>query len=298
MKALGRMWITLCLLLGSLPVLALECTLATPVSTSPSSPNTVSNGVPGMFGGSFNLTVWRHRCANGRYQVMLTMVPTGSIVVSSLSYRIVQNNRTFNAVLWGERFGSLWTIDLESLSAPKTYLVDAAPLTFGASFDASAPFQLQYLETSPARSISVGSATGGGTAPLPRVLTGALSGAWWVPSRGGEGYMIEIAQAGSRTVLFFTWYTYTGGRQMWLTGNVDVGTTSLGANFPVFETAGGDFGVAHNPGNVRQILRGRVGLVFPNCNSMQLTYTAEGQSSSVTYDAVRLVGNLAGVGCN
>lgn len=293
------LWVGFMLLVSSVRSLALECTLPIPVSTNPTSPNTVSNGVPGAFGGSFNLTIWRHRCANGRYQLMLTMVPTGSIMVSSMSYRIVQNNRNFSAVLWGERLGTLRTVDLESINAPKTYLMDAAPLTLGTSFDASAPFQLQYLESSPARTISVGSATAsGGSTPALRVFSGALSGTWWVPSRGGQGYTVEIAQTGSRTVVFIAWFTYSSGRQMWLTGNVDISASTTIAEIPLFETAGGEIGPTHNPASVTQMPRGRATIRFPGCNSMQLTYVPQGQSTGVTYDAVRLVGNLAGVSCN
>jgi hypothetical protein len=129
-----------------------------------------------------------------------------------------------------------------------------------------------------------------------RALDGlqAKSGTWFVPSRSGEGWLLEDLPGGRATVY---WFTYdTAGNQAYATG---VGTRS-GGRYEFNElitTRGTLFGNAFNAANVQRVPWGSLTLTFSQCNQAQVRYasTVPGYGSA-EYTAVRLA-DIAGAPC-
>ncbi len=106
-----------------------------------------------------------------------------------------------------------------------------------------------------------------------RALAGlrAKSGAWFVPSRSGEGWMIEELPDG-RSLVY--WFTYDPqGRQAWTIG---VGTRN-GNQLEIAEnltTRGTRFGSGFNAAQVQQVPWGRLTFNFSNCDTVDVSYTS------------------------
>jgi N-acetylneuraminic acid mutarotase len=134
------------------------------------------------------------------------------------------------------------------------------------------------------------------TATGARALDGmrAKSGAWFVPSRSGEGWMVEELADG-RAVVY--WFTYDPqGRQAWTLG---VGTRN-GNRIDITEnniTRGTRFGSGFNPAAVQLVRWGTLSLTFTDCNNVDVTYasTLPGYGSSARR-ATRLTA-MAGAVC-
>jgi len=205
-----------------------------------------------------------------------------------------QGSINSNVVLWAERFNQVVSIDIEAVSSARTYIFDPR----ASQTDDSAALTVIYNETTPASSFAI-PATGGVSAPsTSRVLTGALSGAYANPNRGGEGFLIDIATVGNRNVIFVSMYTYLSGRQRWLVGNVDFAENTTIADIPMIETSGGDFGASHNPALVQTNQIGRLRITFTSCDNMTAVFIPTGATGGFVYNTARLIGRLKNVPCN
>lgn len=69
-------------------------------------------------------------------------------------------------------------------------------------------------------------------------INNALSGTWYNPQRDGEGFMIDVANAGHIVISFYTYDK--SGQQMWLIGTGDVDGSVAVIDFYV--TDGGIYG--------------------------------------------------------
>jgi hypothetical protein len=120
------------------------------------------------------------------------------------------------------------------------------------------------------------------TATGARALAGlrARSGAWYVSTRSGEGWLIEELADG-RSVVY--WFTYTPqGRQAWTIG---IGTRD-GDRLVIDDnliTRGTRFGSAFDPAAVERIGWGRIELTFVDCNTVDVAY----DSTQVGYGAAQ-----------
>lgn len=129
-----------------------------------------------------------------------------------------------------------------------------------------------------------------------RALSGmrAKSGAWFVPSRSGEGWFVQELPNGS-AVLY--WFTFTpDGRQAFTVGVA----TRNGNRLELAEnliTRGTNFGNAFNAADVQRIPWGRLDFEFTGCNAATVSYTSTlpGYGSG-TRQSVRLTA-LAGAVC-
>jgi hypothetical protein len=111
-------------------------------------------------------------------------------------------------------------------------------------------------------------ASGGG-----RALAGlrARSGAWYVPSRSGEGWLIEELADG-RTLVY--WFTFdAAGRQAWIVGSgMRQGDEVLITD--MVAPRGTRFGSGFDAGAVTRTIWGRLTLSFNGCSGLDLTYSA------------------------
>lgn len=163
-------WLVAILALGAImpQAAAFNCIPPRPFSTAfPVGSPTLTNLPSVLSVGRFNATVWRYACSDGALQPLLTISPiSGSTSVSSMSYSVTNGSGSgAGAILWGERLGNVWSVDLDTVSsAPKTYLLDSS----SNAFNPVAAFVLRYLEQSPNPTLNVPAA---GTVPNTAQLT-------------------------------------------------------------------------------------------------------------------------------
>lgn len=129
-----------------------------------------------------------------------------------------------------------------------------------------------------------------------RALAGmqAKSGAWYVPSRSGEGWMIEELADG-RTLVY--WFTYDPqGKQAWTIG---VGTRN-GNRIEITDniiTRGTRFGSGFDATAVQRIRWGSLSFTFTNCAAVDVNYAATATGyGSATRNGVLLT-SLGGAAC-
>ena len=92
-------------------------------------------------------------------------------------------------------------------------------------------------------------------------INNALSGTWYNPDRDGEGFIIDVANAGNIVISFYT-YDNTG-QQMWLIGTGDVDGSVAVIDFYV--TEGGLYGSGFDPELVNTVHWGTGIFTFSEC---------------------------------
>ena len=134
------------------------------------------------------------------------------------------------------------------------------------------------------------------TALGARAMSGlrARSGAWFVPSRSGEGWLVEDLP---NQLTLVTWFTFDPqGRQAWTVGVGSRQGSRVVINDNVI-TRGTRFGSAFDPGAVQRLPWGRLELDFGNCDAAQVTYTSTLPGyAGAARSSVRLT-TLAGAPC-
>ena len=129
-----------------------------------------------------------------------------------------------------------------------------------------------------------------------RALSGlrSKSGTWYVPSRSGEGWLIEEFPDGRSGVY---WFTYDeSGRQRWIAG-IGVRDGSRLVLQQPFTTRGTRFGAAFRSEAVRMDAFGDIAVEFASCDALRLTYTAlRPEQGSAERAASKLTG-VVGLPC-
>lgn len=280
--------------------------LAVPLSTVPSGPtwsfevNTAgSNSPPAVVRGTF----WRKPCATaGDAQLLLTFsVVSGTpFVCGGLRVVLIQNSQQTNEVfLDSDPNNGVLDSFCGSLMVPTTTVLNE----FGSSFvfDDDSSFSFVYLagtSASPNANVSVAGYDPAdyGLPVLLQPISGNLSGSYYDPLRNGEGVLVEAGQQGTRRVLFLTWYTYAGGLQRWIVGNVDYAPGTTEIHVPLLVTTGGLFGASFNPAQVQWANWGSATLSFPTCATLRFQWSENGGQIG-TYNYQRLLEGLDGVRC-
>ena len=127
--------------------------------------------------------------------------------------------------------------------------------------------------------------------------SGGASGAWYSPSRSGEGFFVEIVESGNQDRFVVTWYTYDGNRnQMWIGGNVLIPAGATSITVPVTVTSGPIFGDGFDASDVEYTPWGSLTFRFSNCDSGVVRYDSSIGFGSGTINLVRLT-NLKQVTC-
>jgi len=118
-----------------------------------------------------------------------------------------------------------------------------------------------------------------------------LSGNWWGgPDRNGEGFLLEVADAGGLT-LVVSFYTYdNAGNQVWLTA-AGAATTGMTSSVAVFISAGRKWGETNNPAKFTEAF-GTATFTFTACNAGSFTLTPNAKYmvlgfTSIGYDLRR-----------
>lgn len=216
----------------------------------------------------------------------------GSVVGNTLRFAAVYRPQ-------GTRFGAdfdpddvvlqPWgTLEFEFADCGRAILRYTGPAAFGSGTrQYSRLTTLDELECGGAREL---------TASGARALSGlrSRSGAWYVPARAGEGWLVEELPDG-RTLVY--WFTFDPqGRQAWTVGAAtrDGNRLRIEANAI---TRGTNFGDAFVAADVTQQPWGLLEFEFGSCGAAQVSYasTIDGYGSG-TRQAARLT-TLAGAPC-
>jgi N-acetylneuraminic acid mutarotase len=214
---------------------------------------------------------------------------------------VVGNTLRFAAVYrpQGARFGDgfnpadvvlqPWgTLELELADCGRATLRYTGPAAFGSGTrQYSRLTTLDELECGGAREL---------TASGARALSGlrSKSGAWYVPARAGEGWLVEELPDG-RTLVY--WFTFDPqGRQAWTVGAATREGNRLRIEANAI-TRGTRFGDSFVAANVTQQPWGLLEFDFGSCGAAQVNYTSTiAGYGSGTRQAARLT-SLAGAPC-
>jgi hypothetical protein len=92
-------------------------------------------------------------------------------------------------------------------------------------------------------------------------INNALSGTWYNPERSGEGFMLDVGNAGKIAVSYYTYDYY--GNQVWLVGpgNVD-GSVAV---VDLYITEGGIYGAGFDKDLVKESHWGSAVFTFTEC---------------------------------
>lgn len=279
--------------------------LTTPIVTTPTGPtwtyevNTGTSSSPEVVRGTF----WRKPCATANdAQLVLTFTPvSGSpFVCSGSRTALIQNSQQTDDFFFDTSPNNT-TLDsfCGDLFVPTSVVIDERSSSF--TFDDDSAFTFIHqggVSSVPTATVNVGAfdpaAYGQGGQNLP--ITGKLSGSYYDSARNGEGVLVEIGRVGARRTFFLTWYTYAGGVQRWIVGNIDYTSGATQITVPLILTTGGQFGSAFNPSQVQVSSFGSATVAFPTCTSMRFQWTETG-GQSATYNYQRLVEGLEGITC-
>lgn len=275
--------------------------LQTPIPVTPTGPtwsfeaNTRTASSPRIVRGTF----WRKPCATaGNAQLILTLTPiTSTPFVCSVGPVLIQNSQQTDDISFDTSPNTSTTDSFCSdLFVPTSVVIEERSSSF--TFDDDAPFTFAFETDQPSAIVNVG-----GYDPaaynLPnqnQPIAGKLSGSYYSPARDGEGVLIEVGRIGLRRTFFLTWYTYAGGLQRWIVGNLDYAAGATVLTVPLFVTTGGQFGAAYNPAQVQASAFGSATVSFPTCSTMRFQWSENGGQSGV-YDYQRLVEGVEGVAC-
>jgi len=279
--------------------------LTTPIPTTPTGPtwtyelNAGSTSTPEIVRGTF----WRKPCAAANdAQLVLTFTPvSGSpFVCTGLRAVLIQNSQQTDDFFFDTSPNST-NLDTfcGDLFVTTSVVIDERSTSFTFDDDAAFTFINQGGSSAvPTATINVGAydpAAYGQSAQL-QPISGKLSGSYYDPARNGEGVLVEVGRLGTRKTMFLTWYTYSGGAQRWVAGNIDFAGGATAITIPLITTTGGQFGAAFNPSQVQVSNFGSATVTFPTCTTMRFQWSESGGQSGL-YNYQRLVEGLEGVVC-
>lgn len=126
-------------------------------------------------------------------------------------------------------------------------------------------------------------------------LVNGASGAWFVPSRDGEGWMIETL---APTVAVVYWFSYTpDGRQAWFggVGSIETGNITVAQ---ALQPTGGRFGPGYSPSQVSLNPWGGFSLTFTACGAAVGAAAGPADYGAFQYEGIQRLTTLAGTtGC-
>ncbi len=275
--------------------------VAVPLPTIPSGP-TWSGEVQTSSSERVRVTLWRKPCATaGDAQLLVTFDPVvGSPFVCSTRVVIIQNGvQTDDLFLDTNPNNSSLDSFCGDLFVPTTVVINETDSALVFDDDAAFTFINKSGTSSSSDLILSIPAFDPGAYGLPTVvqpISGKLSGSYYDPARNGEGLLVEVGKIGTRRVFFATWYTYAGGLQRWIVGNIDYANGATQVVLPLIVTTGGQFGSAFNPSQVQVSNWGTATISFPTCSTMRFQWSENGGQSGV-YNYQRSVEGLEGIAC-
>ena len=126
--------------------------------------------------------------------------------------------------------------------------------------------------------------------------SGAHSGAWWDPARGGEGQFLAVEALGDRRLATLYYFTFDDdGAPSWRVGTTELTGGDQPLRISLVTGTGARFGAAFDPADVELVPAGLATLHPTGCESVRLRLEAR-VSFGLTLD--RLGGGLLGLPCS
>lgn len=235
---------------------------------------------PGPEGEGFEVVVfWFTYTPNGK---QAWMVGTGTVVdrIAEVEFEITGGasfGTEFDAKdVERERWGSM---RLEFLNCNKAYAQYAGSYGSG-QIDLSRLSSIDGLDCSdPAVNPTEGNAV--------------LSGAWFNPSRDGQGFIMEVVDESS---ILAYWFTYdVDGSQMWMLGLGELDETGR-TDITLQRSSGGNFGDRFEPESILLEDWGNLTIQFDECEDASYSWMAPEPYNSGAYNLSRLT-TLRKAGC-
>lgn len=191
----------------------------------------------------------------------------------------------------GPKFGSNYDpSDRQGLEAGQLSITFHSCHEASAEYQGVAPFVDDTLSLSRLTELS-GLRCGTESDPNRFPIHQGLSGAWYAPSLDGQGWMIEVLDA---TTALVYWFTYDGeGHQRWYVGVGEVQDQAIRvARLDV--ATGGQFGPSYDPSTVERARWGSLVLRLWPCEGAEVTY-AEGPAHLAKSQVIKSVVPLVAI---
>lgn len=149
--------------------------------------------------------------------------------------------------------------------------------------------------------LALDTCTAGGLDPAADALRSQQTGTFWNPDRAGEGIIIDVEARSAPGNLFFSWFTYLDGQQLWLVGTAPLdAATAQPEPLRLFRADGARFGAGFDSSDVVLTDVGEATLRFDGCSGVQLSYTLTSSNGELAGDTslVRFTEGLSELPCS
>lgn len=119
-------------------------------------------------------------------------------------------------------------------------------------------------------------------------LDNRYAGAWWNPSRAGEGIVLDLETRGATPTAFMSWFTYLAGQPVWLVGSAPFAPSDSVLNIPLVVTRGAQFGEAFSAADVVVNSWGTAVMQFTGCNAAQINFSGQFEGGSPVGGSIEL----------
>lgn len=241
----------------------------------PGSLRNIQSGLPV----SSTLAFWRIPCSSTKAAFVIT-VGSSQGLIELPRFTIRQDGKEWTARLAHEpntrqafvltHLGGLVTTYVVEIGEPQ-YLSQGAP-DLNRAFDISADYAggVQVLPLTRFESYQSNSYT---SVPTLVPLNGRMTGAYFQPGRGGEGILLEVAEAGSTSLIVVSWYTFDAqGFPFWLVGSAVYTPGATSVTVDLAGKSGGAIGGQFEPSQLQDLPWGSITLRFPNCNTLDFSF--------------------------
>ncbi len=258
-----------------------------PLPTSPSGPGLAG---PGLLRDlltrlpvNATLALWRIPCSSSKAAFVVTIgAAQGSGLIElprfvirqdskEWTLRLAQEPNTRQSFAINQIGGFNFTYAVE-IGEPQ-FLSQGAPDLNG-SFEVSADYAggVQVLPLTRFESYQSGAYS---NVPTLVPLNGRLTGAYFQPGRGGEGILLEVAEAGSTSLVVVSWYTFDAeGFPFWLVGSAVYTPGATSVTVQLAGKARGGFGGQFDPAQLQDLPWGTITLRFPSCSTLNFDFAS------------------------
>lgn len=237
---------------------------------------------------SANVVVRRKACSDGSTALYATVTTFDAYIGAPGVHGAIQNGTSYFPVFSADPLACddldscdslfLWGRGMPVAGLPVTTVLTSVfnYAETGPNFDDEQAFTLSLSGGYPIETTShaiPASGSAGSGLPPSRTLSDNMTGTWWNPNRGGEGFTFDIGTFSGKRYLFFTWYTYVDQRGVFLSGSAELSAPTSSVQVPVYQTRGAQFGSQFVPSQVVTASVGSVRIERLACGQVQLSYT-------------------------
>lgn len=233
----------------------------------------------------FQIIFWRRPCNATDSQLLMTLKPeTGRPAFGMLQLFQHGSNPSFlyavndpeaylftNSIIHHQAINKAVTLIIDGFfgnealefNPNQSFSISYLPHTY----PLSAPISLNIPPYNPAE-YNLNNASNAGITP-PNAKMGGM---YYDPNQSGEGWQLTFGTSNGKPTLVATWYTYEGGKQLWLLGIGNYDSTSTSITLPMLQTTGADFGAAFKAADVQTAAWGDATLQWLDCNTLHIDY--------------------------